>query len=80
MRTLGVLAALSAMSGDKFLFDRFRDKPVKPDGEHLRLKMRANKEHVHMLNGLTEYHFPKGSVWALNKKSALKKATKQNLL
>jgi len=79
------LAAMSAMSHNhhRVVFeDNLAPKPTKEQIEEFeksrkKAKQKAIEEKINKSNGLTEFFYGENSLWALNQKSADKKAIKK---
>lgn len=59
--------------------NNFRDNNYESE-EDRKKRLSDAKIKQNLAKGLKEFHYPKGSVWALNQKSADKKAIKLNLI
>lgn len=78
-KTLGLLTAMAMMAyGSNNNENIIKPKEESEEEKKLRLKQIENDQHK--ANGLTEFFYGENSVWALNQKTADKKAKKKGYL
>jgi len=74
---MSIFAAMAMMGTETPYGDREYTKPKESEEERKRRKAKAEIE-IYKSHGLTEFFYGENSLWALNQKSADKKARKRN--
>ena len=74
MLAMGMMAMAASLESG-YPHSRTQENPKETD-EQIKERLKQNQIKYYLSKGLKEYIYPNGSVWALNQKSADKKAKK----
>ena len=76
MKKMGVMLAAMAMmsAGTQQAHGHYIEPPLSDEDK------KKKQAQINASKGLKEFFYPNGSVWAINQKTADKKALKQNLI
>ena len=78
LNVLGLMLGALSMSSE--CSSRLWDEPTKEDIETRKRRLAKAEIERNKSNGLKEFHYENGSVWAINQKVADKKAKKLNYI
>ena len=77
---LGIMSAMMAMNGTDAYGLPNTEEPKEETEEQKKLRLKKIEKKLNKDKGLTEFFYGENSVWALNQKSADKKARKKGYL